>query len=111
MTESIPGRRPAPILLVASGPAERRAAVVEQLEDRYASSYDVVSVATSAEAALALRRASDNVRHVAVLLADDAGELPHGRTVFQVAAELVPDVRRGLLVEWGAWGECHGRMT
>lgn len=105
MTESIPGRRSAPILLVASGLAERRAAVVEQLQGRYASDYDVVSVATSAEAAEALRRASDDGRQVAVVLADDADQLPEGRTVFQVAAELFPDVRRGLLVEWGAWGE------
>jgi thioredoxin reductase (NADPH) len=105
MTEPIPGRRSAPILLVASGPPERRSAVVEQLEDRYASSYDVVSVATSAEAADALRRASDDGRQVAVVLADDADRLPQGRTVFQMAAELFPDVRRGLLVEWGAWGE------
>ena len=86
MTESIPRRRSAPILLVASGLAERRAAVVAQLQDRYASDYDVVSVATSAEAAEALRRASDDGRQVAVLLADDPGRggrgphrLPAGR--------------------------------
>ena len=39
------------------------------------------------------------------LLADDADAAAEGRTVFQVAAELFPDVRRGLLVEWGAWGD------
>jgi thioredoxin reductase (NADPH) len=105
MTESIPGRRSAPVLLVASGVAGRRATVVEQLQERYASSYDVVSVATSAEASAVLRQSSDDGRQVAVVLADDAEELPEGRTVFQVAAELFPDVRRGLLVEWGAWGE------
>ena len=98
-------RRNAPVLLVAAALPDRRAAVVGQLEERYASSYEVVSVSSSAEAAEALRRASDDGRQVAVLLADDAEQLPEGRTVFQVCAELFPDVRRGLLVEWGAWGE------
>ena len=60
----------------------------------------------AAEAAASLRTAADDGRQVAILLADDAAELlEDGRTVFRLAAELFPDVRRGLLVEWGAWGD------
>ena len=76
-----------------------------QLEERYSATYEVVSVATSSEGADALVAASRDDRQVAILLADDPGELDDGHTVFQVAARLFPDARRGLLVEWGAWGD------
>ena len=105
MPVSPSGRRSRPILVIASSSDERRAAVAAQLEERYAATYEVVAVATSNEAADALRTASHDGRQVAILLADDPGGLDDGRTVFQVAARLFPDVRRGLLVEWGAWGD------
>ena len=97
--------RSRPVMLIASRSEERRAAVAAQLEERYAATYEVVSVATSSDAADALDAAAADGRQVAILLADDPGGLDDGRTVFQVAARLFPDVRRGLLVEWGAWGD------
>ena len=105
MPVSPSGRRSRPILVIASSSDERRAAVAAQLEERYAATYEVVAVATSNQAADALRTAAHDGRQVAILLADDPGGLDDGRTVFQVAARLFPDVRRGLLVEWGAWGD------
>ena len=93
------------MMVVCSQSDERRAAVAAQLEERYSATYEVVSVATSSEGADALVAASRDDRQVAILLADDAGELDDGHTVFQVAARLFPDARRGLLVEWGAWGD------
>ena len=97
--------RSRPVMMIASRSEERRAAVAAQLEERYAATYEVVSVATSSDAADALDAAAADGRQVAILLADDPGGLDDGRTVFQVAARLFPDVRRGLLVEWGAWGD------
>ena len=97
--------RSRPVLVVSSSSDERRAAVAAQLEERYAATYEVVAVATSSQAADALRRAASDGRQVAILLADDPRVLADGRTVFQVAARMFPDVRRGLLVEWGAWGD------
>ena len=105
MTASTSGSRSTPVMVVSSGSDERRAAVVAQLEERYADTYEVVSVASSSDAAQALHSAAEEGRQAAILLADDPGELEDGRTVFQVAAQLFPDVRRGLLVEWGAWGD------
>jgi thioredoxin reductase (NADPH) len=93
------------MMVVCSGSDERRAAVAAQLEERYSATYEVVSVATSSEGAEALVAASADDRQVAILLADDPGELDNGQTVFRVAARLFPDARRGLLVEWGAWGD------
>ncbi len=77
-------------MVVSSLPDERRAAVAAQLEERYAATYEVVPVATSSQAADALRTASNDGRQVAILLADDPGELDDGLTVFQVAARLFP---------------------
>ena len=105
MPVSTSGRRSAAVLLVCAHDDERRAAVVAQLDERYAASYDVMSARTAAETAAVLRAVADDGRQVAILLADDPGLLEDGRTVFRLAAEMFPDVRRGLLVEWGAWGD------
>lgn len=96
---------PAPAIVVCSGVAERRAAVVGQLEERYASRYAVLHAATPPATADLLHAAALRGQQVAVLLADDPGAVGEGRTLFQLASHLFPDVRRGLLVEWGAWGE------
>ena len=103
MTASTPGLRPA--IVVCSRSDDRRAAVVAQLEERYASHYAVVSAASARDVAALLEAAAADGRPVAILLADDASELADGRTVFQLASDLFPDVRRALLVEWGAWGD------
>ncbi len=105
MPVSTSPRQGMPMMVVCSRSDERRAAVAAQLEERYSATYEVVSVATSSEGAEALVAASGEDRQVAILLADDPGELVDGHTVFQVAARLFPDARRGLLVEWGAWGD------
>jgi thioredoxin reductase (NADPH) len=104
-TVPIPGRRSAPVLVVCAADDGRRAAVVAQLEERYSATYDVVSAGTASETADVLRITAGDGRQVAILLADDPGSLENGRTVFRLASELFPDVRRGLLVEWGAWGD------
>jgi thioredoxin reductase (NADPH) len=102
---SSPGGSPAPAIVVCSRVPERRAAVVAQLEERYASRYDVLEAATPGETADLLRDAAHRGQQVAVLLADDPGTVDEGATVFRLASQLFPDVRRGLLVEWGAWGD------
>ena len=106
MAVSASGRTSTPIMVVSSLPDERRAAVAAQLEERYAATYEVVPVATSSQAADALRTAANDGRQVAILLADDPGRA--GRRAARSSRsphELFPDVRRGLLVEWGAWGD------
>lgn len=94
-----------PAIVVCSGPDERRAAVVGQLEERYAPHYAVLATATAAETHELLVALASEGGQVAVLLADDATPVDGDRTVFRVASALFPDVRRGLLVEWGAWGD------
>jgi thioredoxin reductase (NADPH) len=104
MTARTSGHRD-PAIVVCSAHPGRLAAVVAQLEERYAARYSIRSVESSAEVAELLRSIADDGGQVAVLLADDAGSLDGGRTVFQLVNELFPDARRGLLVEWGAWGD------
>jgi thioredoxin reductase (NADPH) len=102
---SSPGGSPAPAIVVCSRVPERRAAVVAQLEERYASRYDVLETATPVETADLLHDAARRGQQVAVLLADDPGVVDEGTTVFRLASQLFPDARRGLFVEWGAWGD------
>ena len=102
---SSPGGSPAPAIVVCSRVPERRATVVAQLEERYASRYDVLETATPVETADLLHDAARRGQQVAVLLADDPGVVDEGTTVFRLASQLFPDARRGLFVEWGAWGD------
>ena len=97
-----PGR---PIIMVCAASASVRDAVVDQLESRYSAAYTVQAADTVPAALGLLRAAAAAGTQVAILLADDPTEAADHRTVFQSARELFPDVRRGLLVEWGAWGD------
>ncbi|WP_394768560.1 FAD-dependent oxidoreductase [Lacisediminihabitans sp.] len=93
-------------VLVLSTTAEVvREAVRGELEKRYAHDYLVVATATAVEAVEALRAAADRGDTVALILADDHSPLPGGGTVFTEARRLFADVRRALLIEWGAWAE------
>ena len=105
MTEHTATGRRDPAIVVCSGHPGHLAAVVAQLDERYTARYSIRSAGSSTEAARLLRAISDDGGHVAVLLADDPGAVDDGRSVFQLATELFPDARRGLLVEWGAWGD------
>jgi thioredoxin reductase (NADPH) len=96
---------PVPAIVACSADPDRLAAVVAQLGERYSTRYAVRPATSSPEAAALLRSIADEGGQVAVLLADDPGAVAGGLSVFQLATELFPDVRRGLLVEWGAWGD------
>ncbi len=93
------------VLLVCAAAEGARTAVVEQLSERFGARYRVEDAASVTEAADLLRAARERGAPVAVLLADDATPVAEGRSVFQLARDLFPDVRRGLLVEFGAWGD------
>jgi hypothetical protein len=62
-------------------------------------------VNTAGAAAAALDEVCSSGGTVALVLADDASPLDSGDSVFVHARRVFPDVRRGLLVEWGAWAD------
>lgn len=94
-----------PVILVSIRDERARAGVLEQLERRYAPDYLIVGAAGTAPASAALHETKTGGEQVALLLGDDSAPLAHGGTIFTEARSLFPDVRRGLLIEWGSWAD------
>jgi thioredoxin reductase (NADPH) len=91
-----------PVILVVD-PGGTRSATVRRLDERYASTYDVVAATSRSEAADRLEALRASARDVAVVLADRA----HGGTdVLRDVARLHPQARRGLLLHWNE-GRSH----
>jgi thioredoxin reductase (NADPH) len=93
------------VILVVLRDEAARARCVDELRRRYDADYQVRAHAAAAEAVADLDRLHEDSTPVALVLADAVDALPDGRTVFEHARGCFPDVRRGLLIEWGAWAD------
>ena len=93
-----------PVILVSLASDTARAAVSGQLERRYGADYRVVSAAGRAAASTELMGAFERGDRVALVLADEPGD-SESETVFDEARLRFPDVRRGLVIEWGSWSD------
>ena len=93
-----------PLVLVAITAPDTRADVAAQLERRYAADYRIGTAPGRAEVAAAIEEAARSGTDLALLLAD-AAMSGDGATVFALARRSFPDVRRGLVIEWGGWAE------
>ena len=76
--------------------------VSDELHRRYASDYTVVCERSPVTALEALRNTRDDV---AVVLSDQWMPEMMGTALLAHVRELQPHAKRGLLVEWGAWGD------
>ncbi|MFU8947813.1 FAD-dependent oxidoreductase [Mycetocola zhadangensis] len=92
-----------PRILVCLAPPHSRSRLVDELTRRYSADYDIVASDTAAGAFDALREASSAAVPVALVLSDDLSEDSTHGSVFRFARHLFPDVRRGLVIEWGSW--------
>lgn len=97
-----------PVILVVARDPDARSAIVAELARRYGADYRIDEVADCHEAAGRMQSLADQSGHLALILADHAGDVG-GRTVFAVARSWFPDVRRGRLIEWGQWGDAGVR--
>ena len=101
-----------------AGPAAGRAAIVavdddaaalgrvrRELERRYAADYDLVCAGSPEEAIAALARIAGEGGEVALVLADQWMPGTTGTELLQEARRRFPHVKRGLLVDWGAWAD------
>ncbi|CAN5402635.1 MAG: FAD-dependent oxidoreductase [Acidimicrobiia bacterium] len=102
---AIPQAPQRPVILVAARQREHGDQVGEQLRKRYEIDYDIRVVASSADAATVIDTLRQSGGAMALLLADDPTPLASGFSVFAHARRHFPDVRRGLLIEWGAWSD------
>ena len=103
MSEAPPS--PRSVIVVAVRDEQRADQVATELRRRYDADYEVRVANTAAAAAAVLDEVCAAGGTVALLLADDASPLESDVSVFVHARRVFPDVRRGLLVEWGAWAD------
>src|SRR5688500_15641865 len=99
-----PASRP-PAILVVCADASARAALLEPLHRRYSDDYRIIDVERPVQAVTAIEDLHAAGGDLALVLADDASPVAEHETVFAAARRRFPDVRRGLVIEWGAWAE------
>jgi len=119
MDAEAPGHRPTAILVVSADEALRRA-LLEPLNRRYAQDYRIIDADSPDHAAAAIEEWHASGGDLALVLADDASPLgaraskpgvwggaplDAGDSIFAAARRLFPDVRRGLVIEWGSWAD------
>ncbi len=94
-----------PAIVVAVADPQRDPHVEAELRRRYSSDYEIVCC-PSAEAELAvLQQCREQGRQVAIVLADQRLPDLQADAFFGRVARWFPDTKRGLLVDWGAWGD------
>lgn len=94
-------RRQRILVSLASAPARDR--LVDELTRRYSADYDIVGPDDVPGTFAQLRQAAGTGSRVALVLSDDLTDHQHDGSVFRFARRLFPDVRRGLVIEWGSW--------
>jgi len=95
-----------PVILVVSADERVRASLLEPLHRRYADDYRVLDAdGPAAAVALIEELASIEGSSMALVLSDDASPIDDHESVFAAARRRFPDVRRGLVIEWGSWAD------
>ncbi len=97
-------RRP-PAILVASADPSVRDALLEPLHRRYAGDYRIIDAQGPDAAVAAIEDLQASGGDLALVLADDASPTAGHESVFAAARRSFPDVRRGLVIEWGSWAD------
>ena len=108
MTDSAaPGgaRASRPFILAVDDDEDSRDRVVHALTRRYGADYRVAGYRSASSALDALVRMREDGEAVAVVLADQWMPETTGTELLAQAGEHYPRARRGLLIEWGAWGD------
>jgi thioredoxin reductase (NADPH) len=98
---------PRPLLLAVDEDAECLDRTEAELSRRYGGDYDVRAARSAAEGLAALEEARDAGRPVALVLADHWLGGTTGAELLARVKALHPSAKRGLLIEWGAWGDAE----
>jgi thioredoxin reductase (NADPH) len=94
-----------PVILVVDDDLGELDRVSKELLSRYARHYDVICESSPAEAERLLREVLGDGRQIALVLIDQWLPATTGVQFLAEMKHLSPHTKRGLLVEWGAWGE------
>jgi thioredoxin reductase (NADPH) len=103
MTEKSADDRP--VILAVDPDREAISRITEQLRRRYAHDYRVVCGSSTEEALAELERMREAGDRVAVVLAGRGREGLRGEELLERVNDLHPHAKRGLLIEFGAWGD------
>jgi thioredoxin reductase (NADPH) len=94
-----------PVVLAVDDDAAALALIERELTQRYGWDYRVVCDASAHSAMAALRTMQDEGTRVAVILAAQWMSGLTGTELLAEAGRLHPHAKRGLLIDWGAWGD------
>lgn len=94
-----------PAILVVSADPCLRSALVAPLRRRYEQDYRIIDTDGPARAATEIRALHTAGGDLALILSDDASPTVDHASVFAAARRNFPDVRRGLVIEWGSWAD------
>jgi thioredoxin reductase (NADPH) len=93
-----------PVVLAVDDDATALARIERDLTQRYAWDYRVVCELSPRAALAALRTMQDEGAPVAIVLAAQWMSEMQGTELLAEAGRLHPHAKRGLLIDWGAWG-------
>jgi thioredoxin reductase (NADPH) len=96
---------PAPLLLAVEEDPAALARVERELTRRYGGDYRVRAERTAADALRALEALRAEGAPVALVLADQWLSGTTGAELLARVKSLHPSAKRGLLIEWGGWGD------
>ncbi len=94
-----------PVLLVVEENAATLREIEQELGDRYARHYQVSCTRSTEEARARLRELAAAGQQVALILAGERLSGMTGSDLFDEARHLHPHAKRGLLIDWGTYGE------
>jgi thioredoxin reductase (NADPH) len=96
---------PQPVLLAVDEDERLLGAIERELVDRYSRSYRVVCVGAAAEALAELEKLAAAGEEVALVFAAQTFKEMDGTELLGRARDFHPHAQRGLLIEWGSWGD------
>ena len=94
-----------PLLLAVDEDERALRAVERELVDRYSRGYRIVCVATAEEAMAELRKLAEAGDDVALVLSAQSFRGMAGSELLGRVRDLHAHAQRGLLIEWGSWGD------
>jgi thioredoxin reductase (NADPH) len=94
-----------PVVLAVDDDATALSRIERDLTQRYGWDYRVVCELSPRAALAGLRRMQDEGARVAIVLAAQWMTEMQGTELLAEAGRLHPHAKRGLLIDWGAWGD------
>ncbi len=94
-----------PVLFAVDDDAHSLNAIERELVDRYSRSYRVVCVSSAEEASAELEALAAASEDVALVLAAQWLSQTTGSELLSKVRALHPHAQRGLLIDWGTWGD------